>query len=64
VTGAAGASTDPEWRIKVDIDLWNVHLVFNYVVVNVAGNNITATAYGVSNDLSQTWEIDKYALRK
>jgi hypothetical protein len=64
VTGAAGASTDPEWRIKVDIDLWNVHLVFNYVVVNVAGNNITATAYGVSNDLSQTWEIDKYALGK
>lgn len=64
VTGAAGASTDAKWQIKVDMDQWHVHLIYNYVVVEVDKNHVTATAYGVSNDLSLVGVIDTYSYSK
>jgi hypothetical protein len=64
ITGAAGASTDSKRQVKVDMEQWHVHLIYNYVVVNVDKNQVKATAYGVSNDLSLVGVIDTYTYTK
>lgn len=57
VAGAAGAPVDPMWRVKVDVEEWNIHLCYHYVLVEVSGDSFTTKAFKVYKDDSGDYHV-------